>query len=47
EDYWSVPGARRATTLYQQRCAEVDPDHAAKRTRRHWPEAPAPDWARP
>ena len=45
EDYWSVPGANRATALYKQRCAEVDPDHAAKRTRNHWPAEPA--WAHP
>jgi hypothetical protein len=45
EDYWSVPGAQRATALYRERCAAVDPDHAAKRTRNHWPASPA--FARP
>lgn len=45
EDYWSVPGANRAGKIYAERCAEVDPDHPAKRTRHHWPTAP--DFARP
>jgi ketosteroid isomerase-like protein len=45
EDYWAVPAARRASALYAERCQLVDPDHAAKRTRHHWPDAPA--FARP
>ena len=45
EDYWSLPGAQRATTKYAERCAAVDPDHAKKRTRRHWPSEPR--WAHP
>lgn len=47
EDYWSVPGANRAGKRYAERVAAVDPDHAAKRTRWHWPGPPAPDWTRP
>jgi ketosteroid isomerase-like protein len=45
EDYWAVPGARRASARYAERCQLVDSDHAAKRTRNHWPESPA--FARP
>lgn len=45
EDYWSVPGANRAAKLYAERCAAVDPDHAAKMTRNHWPASP--DFAHP
>lgn len=45
EDYWSVPGANRATKLYAERCAAVDPGHAAKMTRNHWPASP--DFAHP
>ena len=45
EDFWSLPGARRASAKYAERAAEVDPGHAARRTRRHWPSAP--DWAHP
>ena len=45
EDYWAYPQAMQAAKQYAAACKEFDPDHAAKRTRQHWPEEPA--WAKP
>lgn len=44
EDFWSVPGARRAMKEYAEACQEHDPEHAGKRTRLDW--GNGPDWTR-
>ena len=42
EDYWAVPGARRAFQTYTEACQQHDPEHKQKRTRLHWGDGP--DW---
>jgi hypothetical protein len=44
EDYWSVPGARKAMAAYRQACEASDPEHPQKRTRQNWGDGPA--WTR-
>jgi hypothetical protein len=44
EDYWSVRGREEAMRAYAEACARHDPDHAQKRTRRHW--GSGPEWTR-
>ena len=40
EDFWSFPGAQRSLQQYAKALQEHDPDHKAKRTRRHWGDGP-------
>ncbi len=40
EDFWSVPGAEQTMKAYREACAEHDPDHPQKRTRRNWGSGP-------
>ncbi len=44
EDYWSVPGARRATAEYSAALEAHDPKHKEKRTRLNW--GTGPSWTR-
>lgn len=44
EDYWSVPGAHRATEEYTVARKQLDPDHKKKRTRLDWGSGPV--WTR-
>jgi uncharacterized protein (TIGR02246 family) len=44
EDFWSVPGARRALREYREACARFDPEHPARRTRHDW--GNGPEWTR-
>jgi hypothetical protein len=44
EDLWAVPQAQRANAEYAAACKAHDPEHAKKRTRRHWGSGPA--WTR-
>ena len=44
EDFWSLPGARRASEAYARACEAHDPEHPQKRTRHHWGEGPP--WTR-
>jgi SnoaL-like domain len=44
EDLWAVPQAQRANEAYAAACRQHDPEHAARRTRRHWGDGPA--WTR-
>jgi len=44
EDFWAFSTAQRATDAYAAACAELDPDHPAKRTRADWGDGP--DWTR-
>jgi hypothetical protein len=44
EDFWAVPRASAATQEYAAACAQFDPDHKQKRTRRNWGNGPA--WTR-
>ena len=44
EDFWSMPQAQQATEAYAAACAEHDPAHASKQTRRDWGAGPA--WTR-
>jgi hypothetical protein len=41
EDFWSVPGARRAVKAYAEACERHDPAHKRKRTRHDWGSGPA------
>jgi hypothetical protein len=44
EDYWAVPGARRAIKEYEAACKQHDPEHKHKRLRNDWGKGPA--WTR-
>jgi hypothetical protein len=44
EDFWAVPQAGQTTTEYTKASKEIDPGHAAKRTRLDWGRGPA--WTR-
>jgi hypothetical protein len=44
EDFWSVPGATRATEEYEAARKQFDRDHRRKMTRRNWGNGPA--WTR-
>jgi hypothetical protein len=44
-DYWSMREAVAAGKRYEEALARLDPGHRERRTRDHWPAAPA--WARP
>ena len=44
EDYWAVPGARRAVKAYADACQQHDEGHKQKRTRNDWGGGPA--WTR-
>ena len=44
EDYWAVPGSRKAMAAYHEAREAADPDHPQKRTRLDWGSGPA--WAR-
>jgi hypothetical protein len=44
EDFWSLVEGTRTMKQYAALCAEHDPDHAARRTRRDW--GRGPDWTR-
>ena len=44
EDYWALPAAQQATTTYAAACAEHDPEHAKKQSRRDW--GAGPEWTR-
>jgi len=44
EDFWSMPQAQQATEAYAAACAQHDPGHAGKQTRRDWGGGPA--WTR-
>jgi ketosteroid isomerase-like protein len=43
EDYYSWEGMQRVRSDYEKLCAEYDPQHPKRRTRREWPSSP--DWA--
>jgi len=36
EDYWAVPAGTKAAKDYAAACAEHDPEHRSRRTRRDW-----------
>ena len=40
EDYWAVPAASRAASLYAEACQQYDPEHRSKRTRWNWGSGP-------
>ncbi|HUF84107.1 MAG TPA: nuclear transport factor 2 family protein [Acidimicrobiia bacterium] len=44
EDFWSLPEGQRTMKAYVDACAEHDPEHPKKRTRRDW--GNGPDWAK-
>jgi hypothetical protein len=44
EDFWAFPQAQTASKEYAEACAKHDPNHAKKRTRRHWGNGPS--WTR-
>lgn len=44
EDYWSTLGGEQTAAEYEAACAQHDPDHKAKGTRRNWGDGP--DWTR-
>jgi SnoaL-like domain len=44
EDFWSLTEGTRTLKHYQQACAQFDPDHPTKRTRKNWGTGPA--WTR-
>jgi hypothetical protein len=44
EDFWSLPEGEATSKRYAESCAEHDPDHPKKRTRRNW--GNGPDWTR-
>ncbi|MGI8796021.1 MAG: nuclear transport factor 2 family protein [Acidimicrobiia bacterium] len=44
EDFWSLPEGQRTMKAYVDACAQHDPDHPKKRTRRNWGDGPA--WAK-
>jgi len=44
EDFWAVPGARKATVEYEAAMAAHDPEHRRKMTRRDW--GRGPEWTR-
>ena len=41
EDFWAVQAGQDTGKAYAEACAEHDPDHKQKRTRRHWGSGPA------
>ena len=43
EDFWAVPKAGETFNAYRSACAEHDPEHPSRRTRRDWGNGPA--WA--
>lgn len=43
EDYYSWEGMQRVLAEYKRLCAQFDPDHPRRMTRKHWPSSPA--WA--
>jgi SnoaL-like protein len=44
EDFWAVPQAQRTREEYAAACLRHDPEHARRRTRRHW--GNGPEWTR-
>jgi SnoaL-like domain len=44
EDFWAVNDGMRTAKEYATACAQFDPEHAKRRTRRDWGDGP--DWAR-
>ena len=44
EDFWAWKQREVAMKAYEEACRRLDPEHAKKKTRWHWPAAP--DWAR-
>ncbi len=44
EDFWAVARAQTASREYADACKRHDPEHASRRTRRHWGDGPA--WTR-
>jgi hypothetical protein len=44
EDFWSLTEGIATQKQYAQVCAELDPDHPSKRTRRNW--GNGPEWTR-
>jgi hypothetical protein len=40
EDFWSLTDGQRTMKEYEEACAQHDPDHPKKRTRRHWGNGP-------
>jgi hypothetical protein len=44
EDFWAVPTAYATAEQYAAACKQFDPNHAKRKTRRHW--GCGPDWTR-